>query len=224
MNYLICATGRARSGVLASYLRHLGVGAPDEFYEQLRFDLNKKTTEAEVRDFLENRRVNNIFGMRLVWSHVSCMHETLGLTIMEFMDTYMPNPKYIFMVRDPIKQAVESVMYGMKKNSIPFESKFFDFDAAHKRMARIVIGNTAWLMFFEKHGITPIELDANELEVDPDTELRSLLIAMGLPHDDISVKNHFKDDLMNDFRDKICMRFIAGHSKTMTDINIKEFL
>ena len=224
MNYLICATGRARSGVLASYLRQLQVGIPDEFYERLRFDLYQKKTETEVREFLESRRLDGVFGMRMVWSHVRCMHESLGLTLKKFVDTYIPNPQYIFMKRDPIKQAVESVMYGIRKDGNPFEIKCFDVDAALKRMARIVTGNVAWSLFFEKHGITPIEVDANVLEVDPNTVLSQLLVEMGKPIADISVKNHFRDSLMNDFRDQMCLRFLGRHAQTMNDINVKEFL
>ena len=224
MNYLICSTGRARSGVLASYLRQLTIGMPDEFYEQLRFDLYQKETETEVREFLENRRVNGTFGMRMVWSHIHCMHQTLGLTLKEFVDTYIPNPKYIFMTRDPIKQAVESVMYGIRKNDKPFELKHFDFDDALKRMARIVIGNVAWSVFFEKHKIIFIKVDANELEVDPVTVLSNLLVEMDIPVDNVSVKNHFKDSLMNDFRDEMCMRFLGRHAQTMDDIDVQGFL
>ena len=225
MNYLICSTGRARSGVLASYLRQLKIGSPDEFYEKLRFVLWTMDTPEEVKGFLEAHRVNGIFGMRMVWSHVRTMHNTLGLTIQEFIGTYIPNPKYIFMKRDPIKQAVESVMYGMRKDGKPFESKYFDLDAARKRMTRIVVGNTAWQMFFEKHNITPIHIDANLLELNPVEELRSLLIAMELPYNDVPViNNHFRDDLMNDFRDKMCMRFLGRHAQTMDDIDVQGFL
>lgn len=225
MNYLICSTGRARSGVLASYLRHLKIGNPDEFYERLRFDWNMRPQE--TAQLIKERTVNGVFGMRMVWSHVACMQESLGgLTIKQFVDKYMPDPHYIFMTRCPIKQAVESVMYGMRKEGKTFHRKFFDTDAAIKRMTRIVIGNTAWQMFFKRHDITPIKLDANKLEVNPISELRSLLLRMGVSEldTDIVVKNHFGDSLMNGFRDEMCERFIAGQLRTMRGVDVREHL
>ena len=229
MNYLICATGRARSGVLAAYLRKLDVGRPDEFYEHVRFDLCSLSQEAEIKAYIEERRSNGIFGMKMVWSHVYRMHKTVGLNLETFIDTYMPDPKYLFVVRDPVKQAVESVMYGMRKQGLPFEKRHFDFDASKQRMTRIVIGNTAWQIFFEKHNIDwwRCTVDANDLETDPVTTMQHVLVELGIerPIEQIEkLGNHFKDSLMNEFRDEMCESLLRRHVLMMDDINIKEFL
>ncbi len=224
MNYLICSTGRARSGVLASYLKKLKCGAPDEFYERVRFDLYKITNESEVQAYLEKRRVNGILGMKMVWSHVSTMHNTLGLKLKTFIDTYIPDPKYLFMVRDPLKQAVESVIYGMKKRELPFEKQHFDLEAVKQRMTRIVIGNTAWMMFFHKHDITPVLVDANALQQDPNPVVEHILEVLSVDIQMKKLDNNFKDSLMNDFRDEMCESMLRRHSLMMNDIDVKEFV
>ena len=224
MNYLICSTGRARSGVLASYLKKLECGAPDEFYERVRFDLYKIQENAAVQTYLEEYRVNGILGIKMVWSHVSQMHKTLGLTLKQFIDTYMPNPKYLFVVRDPIKQAVESVIYGMKKQELPFEKRHFDFSAATQRMTRIILGNTAWTLFFRKYDIEPICVDANKLEQDPIPVVQDILSALGVDGAIEKLSNNFKDSLMNDFRDEMCESILRRHVLMMNDIKIRKFL
>ena len=224
MNYLICSTGRARSGVLANYLRKLKCGAPDEFYERVRFDLYTLQDSDKVQSFLEEYRVNDIFGMKMVWSHVSQMHKTLGLTLKEFIDAYMPNPKCLFVVRDPMKQAVESVIYGMKKQELPFDKKHFDFDAAKQRMTRIVLGNTAWVLFFEKNHIDPIIVDANMLEQAPNPVVQNILGVLGVDITMKNLNNNFKDSLMNEFRDEMCEKLLRRHVLMMDDIDVQEFL
>ena len=54
--------------------------------------------------------------------------------------------------------------------------------------------------------------------------LSNLLVEMDIPVDNVSVKNHFKDSLMNDFRDEMCMRFLGRHAQTMDDIDVQGFL
>ena len=224
MNYLICSTGRARSGVLANYLRKLKCGAPDEFYERVRFDLYRLEDSDKVKSFLEEYRVNDIFGMKMVWSHVSQMHKTLGLTLKKFIDDYLPNPRYLFVVRDPMKQAVESVIYGMKKQELPLDKQHFDFDAATQRMIRIVLGNTAWVLFFEKNNIDPIYVDSNALEQDPNPVVQDVLDTLGVDLPMKTLSNNFKDSLMNEFRDEMCESMLRRHALMMNDIDVKEYL
>ncbi len=224
MNYLICSTGRARSGVLASYLKRLECGAPDEFYERVRFDLWTIQDSAAVKTFLEKYRINDIFGMKMVWSHVSQMQKTLGLTLKEFIDEYMPNPNYLFVVRDPMKQAVESVIYSIKKQELPFEKRHFDFDAAKQRMTRIVLGNTAWHLFFRKYHIEPIIVDANTLEQDPNPVVQNILGSLGVDVPMKMLSNNFKDSLMNEFRDEMCKSLLRRHVLMMDDIDVQGFL
>lgn len=224
MNYLICATGRARSGVLASYLRKIGVGAPDEFYEHARFDLYKLHDEAEIKAYLEEYRINDILGMKLVWSHVYRIYDSLELKLKEFIDRYIPEPQYIFMTRDPMKQAIESVMYGIRKNELPFTTDNFDMDTARKRIWRTVIGNHAWELFFRKERITPIRVNAEALEENPAPVLQNLLEALNVDLPIPDIKNTFRDSLMNDFRDKMYTILLRRHKLMMPDIKIEEYL
>ena len=224
MNYLICSTGRARSGTLANYLRKLGCGKPDEFYERVRFDLYKIQKPAEVQAYLEEYRVNGIFGMKMVWSHVRTMHETLGLQLKEFIDTYIPDSKYIYMKRDPFKQAIESVMYGIRKAGKPFKTDNFCMDTARARVVRIIIGYQAWELFFEKNNIDPIRVKAEDLEKDPTPVCATILKDLGVQIELKPLKNTFADSLMNEFRDKMYKQFLRRYQLLMSDIQIEDFL
>ena len=224
MNYMICGTGRARTGILAKYLRKLGLGAPDEFYEHARHDLHLLTEEAAVRDYIEARRVNSVFGIKMVWSHVARMHKSLGLKLPEFIDTYMPKPVYLFQTRDPMLQAIESMIYGMQRDGLSLKRQHFDLDVFKQRVARILIGNQAWRVFFERQGVSPIHVDAAELEADPVPVLKDIYRQLGIPYPDVAIKNTFSDALMNAFRDEVYSVSLRRHQMLMNDIDVKEFL
>lgn len=224
MNYLILSTGRARSGVVASYLRKLGCGAPDEFYEQARFHLHTIAEPEGIKEYIEERRVNGIFGMKMVWSHVRKMNEVLRLKLKPFIDTYVPSPRYIFVTRDPIKQGIESVMYGMRKAGVAEKVDHFDKGAAWTRIQRAITGNHAWEFFFQKYGIRPIRVDSDTLEKDPNPVIEEIIKKLGVDIEMRHLDNSFRDSLMNPFRDKMYERFLRRYDLLMPDVDIKEYL
>ena len=194
MNYIIAATGRARSGVLASYLRQLGCGKPDEFFETVRFDiLRAKPTETELQDYLESQRHNGIFGMRVVWSHVRKMHEVLGIGLKEFTDTYLPNPQFVFMERCPWRQAIESAIYQAWND---IDNARIPLDQIRNRVTQIVIGNTVWGEYFKQHNITPIRLQSEDLQADPNVA-KDICMELEYMPPDRELANTFNDQYMD---------------------------
>ena len=187
MNYLILATGRARAGVLCSYLRGLGCGDPDEYYEKVRFDAYKMDISG-VKDYFESKRVNGIFGMRMVWSHIRTMHESLGIGLKEFIDECLPDPYYIHVERDPWRQAVESSLYqNDKAEKIPY-------DQIKARIGNILMGHQAYRDFFDKYGITTLGLRSEVFQHSPEAACRAIHDFIGRDYPEgVKLRNHFHD-------------------------------
>lgn len=205
MNYIILSTGRARSGVLCNYLRQLKCGMPDEFYERVRFDLYTHTNHDNVADWLEDYRDNGILGMRIVFSHIRTMHNSLGLTLKEFIDTFLIDAHYILHTRDPHLQAIESQLYEIDKG----KRDRFCHKTMKNRVAKIVIQECAYRKFFQKNGIKPIIVDGNKLEKCPMATMKKVIHSLG--YDAVTnFKSRFHDAYMNAERDKIYNSVFKG--------------
>lgn len=198
MNYLILSTGRARSGVLCNYLRQIGVGEPDEFYEKARYVLYVHSDHYDVKDWLESKRHNSILGMRMVFSHIRTMYDALGLTLKEFVDIFLPGAKYILQTRDPYLQAIESQLYELDKGK---RDRFCN-ETLKKRVAKIVVQNQAYRNYFVKHKITPVLVDGNDLEKDCLNTMQKVLYQLELNFSADNLKPRFHDAYMNAARDK----------------------
>lgn len=181
LNYIICSTGRARSGVLTAYLKQLQYGAPDEFFEVARFNILNKPL-VELKPFIESKRVDGIFGMRIVWSHLRRLYEKHGIGMSRFIEEYVPDPKIIFLQRDPIEQAIE-VNYDTP-------------EAIPSRIAEIVKCNTAWELFFKQNHITPFRMRSEDLCEYPEISVRKVVYFLNRGiSPDIELKNIFHDHL-----------------------------
>ncbi len=175
LNYLIVSTGRSRSGVLAAHLSTLGCGEPNEFFEVARFDvLNENATIDSVKDALEARRSNGILGMRMVWSHVRAMHECLSIGIKEFTDTCLPDTRYIYVERDPWRQAIESSLQDAP-DKVPVKK-------IKRRVAQIIIGYQAWDDYFTKHDIAPYRIRSEDFQTDPNAVCKGLYQWLGMEY------------------------------------------
>lgn len=224
MNYLICSTGRARSGVLAKNLRSLNVGAPDEFYEHARFDLHTLSDAESVRDYLEAQRVDGILGMKMVWSHVRKMHQSLGLALGEFVETYLPEAKFLYVTRDPFKQGIESTIYTMHQQGVPLRRSHFCKETAQRRIVRVIIGMQAWEIFFEKYGVSPVRVDAEALQEMPQAVMQFVLDALGVERDKASCSYKFEDHLMTALRDEMYLSFVNRCQRFMSEKNMADYL
>ena len=193
LNYIVLSTGRARSGVLTKYLAQLGVGDPNEYYEKLRFDLHKCSTEPEVKEWLSQKRKNDILGMRMVGSHIRCMHNRLGIRLKEFINTYLPNAVYIHQTRDPVRQAIESQLCCIDRG----KQEAFCKEILKKRVCQIVISNAAYEAYFKKHQITPILINAFDLEENPIPTVQNVLDGLGLDIKADRIRPEFTDKYMS---------------------------
>ena len=192
MEYLILSVGRARSGVLAAYLREIGCGKPDEFFEVARFVILRDTLRAtELREFIETHRHNGIFGMRLVWSHVSAMYHRLGIGIHAFVKTFLPEAKFIFVTRDPFRQAIESAIEACSQP----DPEAPPLKWIEGRVAQIITGYQAWEDYFQCYGIHPHRIRAEDYAEDP-MHMRTVADFLGYDSaGEVLTENRFDDDL-----------------------------
>ena len=224
MNYLICSTGRARSGVLASYLKQVGCGAPDEFYERKRFDLNRSQSVDAVRKYITGQRVGGIFGMRMVWSHVRTMYVALDMKLSDFVSVFLPGCHYIFHTRDPFMQAIESSLYNMRRSGMAWDMENVCLETIKRRVVQIIVGNHAWREFFLLRAVDPILTDGRSLEYSPQSVIKHVVNALDVGIEVPVLSNRFRDDLMCDFRDEVYERLFSRYAGMMSDVNIKEYL
>ena len=209
INYIILSTGRARSGVLASYLRKVGLGNVDQWYEKAHFDLYKCTDKKSTHNWLESKRKEGILGIKLVFSHIRRMNKSLGIGLKEFADTYFPDAYYIYHTRNPFYQAIESQLYQVGEGIISKPS----LSAIKKRVGQVILTEAAYEDYFEKHEILPIRCNEYKLEHEHEKFVQYVLDRMKIDHTikSGSIKSHFQDYLMNEERDKIYNDIFRGY-------------
>ena len=141
-----------------------------------------------VQDEFEGHRVNGILGMRMVWSHVRALHTAQNIGIKAFADMCFPDAKYIFVKRDPWRQAIEStISQDASVEKIPFQK-------IKGRVRNILIGYQAWEDYFERFGICPLRVRSEDFQASPETACHEIYGFLGIPYPpDAKLKNTFDD-------------------------------
>lgn len=180
MNYLIVYSRRSRSSVLARHLSELGIGKPDEYFDTQRFSIGN------IRE-LEKYRVGGFLGIRLVWSHIASMQSRLGMGLKAFSEALPGKTRFIHVRRDPIQQALECC-----------KDKGYAFSEYKQIVADILKEHAGFDLFFEQHGIVPLEVDAKQLRLNPKRVMRDVCVFLGLWTECSYFSDVFADALVDD--------------------------
>ena len=181
MNYFLISTGRGRSGALNYSLRQVGCGNPNDYFLPERWDTFANGIEG-VRPFLESKRVNGFLGVRSAWGgHISEMCKHTGLTFTEFINEYMPDPKFVLVTRDPLRQALELmyIYYDKHPDSKVPDAIRADRRRVNNRFAQVIKSYRAWDIFFNTYDIQPYTLPVDNLVASPETVVPAVCEFLG---------------------------------------------
>lgn len=177
LSYFICATPRSGSTLLCEALRNTGLaGNPDEYFGPMHIARwNEKWKTDTGREYLQ--RVlehgtgrNQVWGakvMRLYWQNflslLKSIDEPMSDTETALLETFFPQPKYIFITRrNKVRQAVSwlkflqgSAWFWEKEVPQKLENLEFRPEVIDNFLQQTAIHESAWLEFFEFAGIRP---------------------------------------------------------------------
>lgn len=171
-NYFLTATGRARSGALNHSLKVVGCGNPNDYFLPDRWPEFYAGGIEGIRPFLESKRVNGFLGVRAPWGgHIGEMCAFLKITFTEFIERYMPDPKFVYVTRDPLRQALELryIEYDQSPDyDDPVAAIRADKENVYIRQAQVLRAHQAWQTFFEMKEIEPYRMSTYDLIASPE--------------------------------------------------------
>lgn len=181
LNYVICATPRSGSTLLAKGLQSTNIaGLPHEYFNiDHQSDYLKRWDFKELEDYiglLQKHRVssNGIFGFKI---HYNQYVETFDK---KNLSSYFNNLNYIFITReDKIMQGIslEKAMQTQKWSSefIPIRKSRFNYKGIKNRIDTINSQESNWLKYFRTYGIKPYIVRYEDLEQKYELTIKEVL-------------------------------------------------
>ena len=201
-SYLICAIPRTGSYLLCDMLGATGVaGRPNEYFsDSYQRHWSKRWGSGDYDSYL--RRViqvgtteNGIMGVKShPWQFNHFARQAAGrapVTYVErpaILERWFPNLHYVWLRRkDRLRQAVSyakslqtNIWWDADSEPVPNaspkpEALEFDFGLITQSVARLVEEEDMWRRYFDSNGIEPLVIFYEDLVVDPDSSVRSVL-------------------------------------------------
>lgn len=211
MNYIVLTSGRSGSTVINNYLKQLGVGYPQAWFDGTAPLYPVDPTIDKLKAFLETKRVNGILGLKFSWGSFFALRSKLKYkgNLKMFLDEVMPDAKFIYQKRrDRVHQAVsreKHVKVGTShvRDEVGMHTyKTQEKQAMNGPIPVRQIKDRIWLLtkeaiafdiFFEKHGIDPHILYFEDFLKDYKAALRGILDFLSLPSEKIEVEEIYKN-------------------------------
>lgn len=201
-SYLICAIPRTGSYLLCDMLGATGVaGRPNEYFsDSYQRHWSKRWGSSDYDSYL--RRViqigtteNGIMGVKShPWQFNHFARQAAGrapVTYVErpaVLERWFPNLHYVWLRRrDRLSQAISyakslqtNIWWDADTEPVPNatpkpEALEFDFDLITQSVARLVEEEDMWRRYFDSNGIDPLVIFYEDLVVDPDSSVQSVL-------------------------------------------------
>ncbi len=193
ISYVICATPRSGSHLLAEALQNTGLaGAPDEYLlcdddgrlqneQGLIAERYGKKTLDEFRSLVLKlgSTPNGVCGLIIMWHYLPDilgnyrqLPHYRGLNDPELMDALLVNPKYILLIRrDRVAQAIswaralQTNVWSQPKgiSVVPRQEPRFDFRLIDRSYERVLVSETGWADFFKSCGVEPFTVVYEDL-------------------------------------------------------------
>jgi len=213
-SYVICATPRCGSHLLAEALSTTGIaGKPDEYFHTNKYgqlqneagniaEIYGKRTLEEFRELVIKfgSTPNNVFGIILHWNylhHIIKNYQMLpqfeAMNAAELLDTLFHQPKYIWIQRrDKVLQAISLIkaadteVWGQIENAKASSTKNLQYDyyRIDLHYNQLVEWEKAWSNFFTIHKIEPFVVVYEDLVEKYEQTQLELLNFLEIPYDD----------------------------------------
>ena len=214
-SYIICATPRSGTTLLCDLLADTGLaGRPDSFFRCQSihwwadylgvsvagwpdlYEFDQAYLTAVLQEGFSGAQV---FGMRLMWEHVSDLSKRLGVfypglssDIARFRAAFGPTCFVHLSREDKVAQAVSRIkaeQTGLwhtnadgteRERHKPGQSPVYDAQALSEQVVEYESQDAAWLKWFVRQKIEPVSITYEALSNNPQATLATVLSALGL--------------------------------------------
>lgn len=206
-SYFICCMQRSGSWLLADALKATGrAGQPEEYYWDVfresylhrwgrpRIDSFADFLELSFRD---GTSANGVFGAKLHWEELEQLCAALagldesppGASAIELLSRSFPTPSFIYLRRaDTVRQAISwwralstAGWYHVDGEAPPASpSDPPDWRRLRGLEQHLIDGDRRWRAFFRAAGITPLELEYEDLAADYESVVATAFAFLGL--------------------------------------------
>ncbi|MEY2422425.1 MAG: trehalose 2-sulfotransferase [Acidimicrobiaceae bacterium] len=218
-SYFICTTPRTGSWFLCHALANTGVaGMPSEYFFPGAVRAWRRTLElaedASYREYVDavvdaSTTSNGIFGAKLMWQYAPAL-----IAEVPDLDAAFPALQYIHLER--ADRAAQAVSFWRATVTGSWADSYgdatvppYDFDAILRHHTTIVDGHAAWREWLAQRGADVLELEYEDIVVDHERAVRTVLQHIGVPDDDVAMPKpalvRQADGVSADYRD----RFVA---------------
>ncbi len=201
--YVIAATPRSGSTMLAEGLMAAGMGVPAEY-----FDLDGTASVVagrwEITDFTEYvdrllclRSRNGVFGVKVHWHQLVILANTfLGrprdaeipyVHLREVLEHFVPDPVYVRITRRDLDRQTVSHFVALRTGrwvdtggvgqSAPVPA--YDFEELERLRSFLVMCEQAWDRFFESAGVEPLSVVYEDFTDDYQSTMRRVVRHLG---------------------------------------------
>lgn len=197
-SYLICATPRCGSSLLAEALKNTGIaGWPEEYFWQgdeaawkERWGVSFYTDylKAAIR---QDTTTNGVFGAKVMWAYfddviskLRCIPLYSEITTLALLPAILPNLHYIWIRRrDKVRQAIshwkalQTGIWAWSTDEPPIATKepIFDFAAIDSLVQEIIMHESAWQGYFAACGVQPYTVIYEEVRTAYEATARDIL-------------------------------------------------
>jgi trehalose 2-sulfotransferase len=206
-SYLICGTPRSGTGLLAGLLKSTEIaGRPEEYFWRgdepaWRERWGVSTDAAYVERAIETGTTENgVFGAKLMWGYVDDVLAKLR-SIREaesdrgLLEAFFPNLRFLWIRREDVvaqavswSKAIRTGVFYAEHHGRPRAEPVFDFEEIRALAAEVDAHNETWRRWFAREGIEPFAITYEELEAAKVETTRRVLAFLGLPTDDVSIR------------------------------------
>jgi LPS sulfotransferase NodH len=180
--------------------------------------------------FGQGTTANGIFGANVMWDYFDdfiCNLRRIPLykeiPVVDLLPAVFPNLHYIWVTRcNKAQQAVslwkavqewtwnkERPVRSASRNLVSERKLVFNFEAIDALVRRILADEADWQMYFDICGISPITVVYEELEMEPEAMVRSILHGLHIPIPDSLA---FSDCSTKRPVDTLCMDWVQSYT------------
>lgn len=197
-SYLICATPRCGSSLLAEALKNTGIaGRPEEYFWQGdEVFWQERWGVSSYTDYLkaalgQGTTTNGVFGAKIMWGYFDDVVNKLRhiplyseKTAPDLLSAVFPNLHYIWITRrDKVRQAIshwKAIQTGVwtwstDEPSVAAEEPAFNFEAIDSLIQEITKHESAWQGYFAACEVQPYTVIYEELVTAYEVTARDIL-------------------------------------------------
>ena len=194
-NYYIVTEGRAGSSLICDYLKQLGVGWPNAW-----FDFRCQSQE-EYRELIESKRIDGILASKLSWGPIRYANTNYihDMQAHKFLTELIPNAKWIYLTRrNKVHQALSRIKHLVLDSShVRSDDQMKEYKSKDELLLNqpVPIGDIknriethateslGWEVFFDYYDILPMRIIFEDFIANKQQTIQDVCDFLGVERD-----------------------------------------